>query len=330
MQAPEFWQDDGAPARLLAPLGWLHGALGQARRRLVRPRRAPAPVLCVGNLTVGGAGKTPTVLALVEHLRAQGATPHCLTRGYGGRARGPLRVEPGTHAVALVGDEALLLARAAPTWVARDRVAGAAAAVAAGADLLLLDDGFQNPHLHHDLALVVVDGGYGFGNGRPLPAGPLREPLRCGLGRASAVLIIGADRRGIGASLPPDRPRLAADLVPAADSRSLAGRRMLAFAGIGRPAKFFETLHDLGAVLAGTQAFPDHHPYRRAELEELLRRAAALGAVAITTEKDRVRMPPDLAEQVAVLPVRLAWREPAALTHLVAPLLAARQQISNI
>ncbi len=175
MRAPEFWQSDGALARLLAPLGAAYGLAGRLRRARARPAACGVPVVCIGNLVAGGAGKTPVALAVAGRLQDQGRAVQLLTRGYGGRARGPLRVEPGRQGAAEVGDEALLLAARAPTWVARDRAAGAAAAVAAGAEVLVMDDGFQNPALAKDLSLLVVDGASGFGNGRVMPAGPARR-----------------------------------------------------------------------------------------------------------------------------------------------------------
>jgi tetraacyldisaccharide 4'-kinase len=303
----------------------MFGQAGRLRRRWIVPRRAPLPVICVGNLTVGGAGKTPVALALAERLLVRGERPHFVTRGYGGRARGPLRVDPARHECALVGDEALLLAAVAPTWLARDRLAGARAAAGAGAGLVILDDGFQNPWLTPDVALLVVDGDYGFGNQRLLPAGPLREPVADGLSRATAVLRIGADRVGIDRLLPSELPCLAADLRPAPTAPAVAGRRVLAFAGIARPEKLFTTLSAAGAELVGCEAFADHHRYRRAEIERLLARAAREGALCITTSKDAVRLPADLRAGVAVLPIAVSWRHPAALDLLLDLALRSRR-----
>lgn len=313
MRAPEFWAGDGLGARLLDPLGRLYGQAGRLRRRCTMPRRAPLPTICVGNLTVGGAGKTPVAIALATRLLAAGERPHLVTRGYGGQASGPLRVAPERHDSRQVGDEALLLAAVAPTWLARNRLAGAQAAARAGASLVIFDDGFQNPSLAPDLALVVIDGDYGFGNGRLIPAGPLREPVAEGLRRADAVIRLGAAAAGVEKSLPPALPRLEAELRPAADAPDLAGRRVLAFAGIGRPEKLFITLREAGAELVDAMAFPDHHRYRRAEVEPLLARARQAGALCITTAKDAVRLPADLRVQVAVMPVTVAWRDPVAL-----------------
>ena len=174
MRAPEFWARDGGFAALLAPLGLSYDLAGRLHRALARPHSVPVPVICVGNLVAGGAGKTPLVIALVEALATRGQRAYCLTRGYGGCEAGPVRVDPAAHDAKRVGDEALLLARIAPTWVARDRAAGARAASAAGAGIIVMDDGFQNPHIAKDLSLLAVDGAYGFGNAKVMPAGPLR------------------------------------------------------------------------------------------------------------------------------------------------------------
>ncbi len=321
MRAPDFWTEGGALAQALAPLGAAYAGVGSLRRALARPVTVPVPVVCVGNLVTGGAGKTPVALALLGALRDRGETPHALTRGYGGREAGPLRVDPARHDAARVGDEALLLARAAPTWVARDRPAGAKAAVAAGASFVVMDDGFQNPSLKKDLSILVVDGSYGFGNGRVVPAGPLREPLARGLARADAVVVVGEAAGDLEQTLGTGRPVLGADLAPAGGAESLRGRKLVAFAGIGRPEKFFASLRDLGAELAETHGFADHHAYRPGEVAELVARAQALGAALVTTEKDAVRLPPDRLSEIQVLAVNLAWRDPAAIDRLLEPLL---------
>jgi tetraacyldisaccharide 4'-kinase len=319
MRAPDFWRRGaGHPlARAATPLAALYGAGVALRAALARPAAAPIPVLCVGALTVGGAGKTPTALALARRLAAAGRAVHLVSRGYGGRLAGPLRVDPDRHDAVAVGDEPLLLAAAAPCWVARDRNAGVAAAAAAGAALALLDDGFQNPTIAKAWSLLVIDGEQGFGDGRLLPAGPLREPPRRGLARADAVLLIGEDRAGVGAALPAGRPLLRGDLVPALPA-ALAGRRLLAFAGIGRPDKFFAMLAGLPVELVDRVAFADHHPYAAAEVERLIERAARQGAVAVTTAKDMTRVPAALRPRIAAVGVELVWRDPAALDRLLA------------
>jgi len=275
------------------------------------------PVLCCGNAGVGGAGKTTVALDLLRRLHLRGVAAHCLTRGYGGRVRGVLRVDPSAHDAALVGDEPLLLAAAAPTWVSADRAAGARAAVAAGAEALIMDDGLQNPTLVQDVGLLVIDGAAGFGNGRVIPAGPLREPVVVAAARCRAAVLIGPDLAGARAALPPGMPVLAAGLAP---DMALHGRRVLAFAGIARPAKFYATLRQAGGVVVGTMSFPDHHRFTGPELTHVLRRAAALDATPVTTPKDAVRLPPAVRSAVLVVGVSLAWQDPDEVESVLASL----------
>lgn len=318
MRTPAFWYQPAGPlAWTLAPLGALYGLAGRLRMAWGKPERAGAPVICVGNLVAGGAGKTPVSIAVADALRARGVEPAFLTRGHGGRERGPLAVDLARHEAADVGDEALLLAAHGPCWVARDRAAGARAAVAGGAQALVMDDGFQNPGLAKDLSLIVVDGGVGFGNGFLVPAGPLREPVARGLARADAVVVVGEDKAGVAHRVGPRLPVLHARLEPAAETRALAGRAVLAFAGIGRPEKFFATLDSLGARVVDRIGFADHHPYRPEEIMALVDRAAMLSAELVTTAKDAARLPDPLRALVRVVPVRVVWRDPAALDRLL-------------
>lgn len=313
MMPPAFWQHDRWPARLLSPMGAIVARLA-ARRMAQAGWRAPVPVICCGNATVGGAGKTTLALDLGLRLRARGIVVHYLTRGYGGQVRGPLLVEPGTHSAALVGDEPLLLARVAPTWVGADRAASARAAVAAGAGALLMDDGLQNPGLQQDAGLLVVDGASGFGNGRVMPAGPLREPALAAAARCRAAVIIGMDQRGARSSLPPTLPVLDAWLVP---DQALHGQRVMAFAGIARPAKFHATLLQAGATVAATMDFPDHHRFHLRELQAVLARSRELDAIPVTTPKDAVRLPPLWRARVRAVGVGLAWEDEAALERVL-------------
>ncbi|MEN2980699.1 tetraacyldisaccharide 4'-kinase [Tistrella bauzanensis] len=322
MKAPEFWgRDPTTLDRLLiaalAPLTLIFRLAGSIRRLVVRPANAGVPVLCVGNLTAGGAGKTPTALAIADRLRARGRRPHVVLRGYGGSVRGPTLVDPIAHRADQVGDEALLIARRLPTWVARDRVAGARAAAAAGADIVILDDGFQNPSIDKDLSLIVVDGGYGFGNGRVMPAGPLREPLAQGLARADGVVVVGEDSVDVAARLPFDRPVLRAVTVPGPETRRLRNRKVVAFAGIGRPEKFFDTLRAIGCRIAGSWSFPDHHPYAPDEIARLVEVAHRMDAVLVTTEKDLVRLPPEARDLVDHLTISLEWLDADPLDRLL-------------
>jgi tetraacyldisaccharide 4'-kinase len=315
MRAPAFWGGGGWPSRLLMPAAAVTGWM--TARRVARPGwRAPVPVLCCGNAGVGGAGKTTLALDLLRRLQQRGSRPHALLRGYGGRLRGPVLVRPGLHTAEQVGDEALLLAEVAPTWVAADRAAGGQAAADEGADAIVMDDGLQNPGLVKDCSLLVIDGGYGFGNGRLLPAGPLREPVAAAAARCRAAVLIGADVHGAVAMLPPDLPVLRAALVSDLGGLDL-GRRYLAFAGIGRPEKFFAGLSAAGLTLAATRAFADHHVYTSAELAALARDADLAGARLLTTPKDMARLPTAQKPAIAVAGVTLVWDDEAALDVLL-------------
>ncbi|HWD57912.1 MAG TPA: tetraacyldisaccharide 4'-kinase [Stellaceae bacterium] len=322
MRAPEFW--DAAPgllAQLLSPVGAAVDAAGRLRRAVMRPYRAPVPVICVGNLVAGGSGKTPVVLSLAAMLQAREIAAAIVMRGYGGRLAGPLRVDPETHDANAVGDEALLAAAAAPCIVARDRAAGVRLAVEAGAAAILLDDGFQNPHVAKDLSLVVVDAAYCFGNCRLIPAGPLRERIADGLARAAAIVLIGPtppDNSEPGALAAAGRPVLRAALDPVG-AAEFAGARVVAFAGIGRPAKFFATLRALGAQTIAERGFPDHHRFGAGELAALRREAESADALLVTTRKDWVRLTPAERSGIAVLDVALRWQDEAALAALLAP-----------
>ncbi len=317
MRTPRFWQrPPGLRAALLSPLGALYAA-ATARRMARAGMRADVPVICVGNLVAGGAGKTPAVIALVQMLAARGVAAHVVSRGHGGFEAGPLQVDPARHSAAHVGDEPLLHAAFAPCWVARDRAAGAVAAVDAGAQAIVLDDGFQNPDPAKDLSILVVDAATGFGNGRIIPAGPLREPLSKGLARADLLLLVGEGE----VALPPGAPpQIRGHLRPLATGMTWKGLPVFAFAGIGRPEKFFQTLRDLGADIRGTEALADHQPLSPALLKRLGERAAKLSAQPVTTEKDAVRLPPALRGRVLTLPVRLEIEDSAALEAALAKL----------
>jgi tetraacyldisaccharide 4'-kinase len=333
VKAPSFWwREPGLASALLSPVSAIWGLV--AGRRMARDtERCAVPVICVGNVTVGGSGKTPTSLKLASILAADGRCPAFLTRGYGGSLTGPVLVDPARHTSAEVGDEALLLARAAPTIVARDRPAGAALAAETGADVIVMDDGLQNPSLAKDVSIAVFDGAVGLGNGRVLPAGPLRAPLAMQWPRIDAVLIVGTGRPGDAVAAEAAArglPVLRAHLEPAANAAdALAGRRVLAFAGIGRPEKFFETCRALGAELVVTRAFPDHHPYEVREMSVLLDEAEAKALVPVTTEKDAVRLErlrglePRLG-LVRLVPIEMVFEDEPALRALLGSLFLQR------
>lgn len=321
MRAPGFWEGRGGGLLplLLSPVSALYGAA--TARKMRRPGwRAPVPVICCGNATAGGSGKTTVALDLGRRLANRGIAVHFLLRGYGGSLRGPVRVDPAVHDSTLVGDEALLLAAERPAWISADRAAGARAAVAAGAQAIVMDDGLQNPTLEKDLSLLIVDGGYGFGNGCIIPAGPLREPVRAAAARARAAVLIGADEAGAAALLPPELPVIRAALKPGPEATLLAGQPVFAFCGIANPNKFFATLAEAGVVMAGREAFADHYPFDEGDMRDLLAQADALRAVPVTTRKDFVRIPPAFRSRVTVVTVRLEWAEPTQIEALLEPL----------
>ncbi|MFD2264096.1 tetraacyldisaccharide 4'-kinase [Lacibacterium aquatile] len=313
MRAPAFWQTRGWQSDLLEPFGLLVSALARRRHRHATAFDPGVPVICIGNLTVGGQGKTPVVLDLAKRLTNAGRRPAILSRGYKGCLSG-VRVDPAQHSNTDVGDEPLLLAEIAPTYVDPDRAASARLAVADCADCLLMDDGFQNPGLKKHLSFVVVDGGSGFGNGLVIPAGPLRENPRDGLARADAVILIGEDRLGLLSRLEAVRPVLRARLVPR--PIDLSGP-IVAFAGIGRPGKFFDSLRSMTANMVDTIPFDDHHPYDDADWRKLQALAKTHGARLVTTAKDYVRLRADWKSEVAVLTVDLDWSHPDSLMSLL-------------
>ena len=316
MRAPRFWYAQRGEVSstlwsdLLVPLSGLFKAGTKLRRAFApNPYRAHVPLICIGNVVAGGAGKTPTALALAEILKERGHKPVFITRGYGGH--GELTyVDLTQHEAEDVGDEALLLAAVAPTWAAHDRVEALRQAETYGS-LVIMDDGLQNPHIAPTASLLVVDGEVGIGNGRIIPAGPLRESLVDALRRVTAMIIIGyRDRQNLAAqsTVPVFRARLQPDL-PFGFSRE---GRFIAFAGIARPEKFYATARSLGLDIAATQDFPDHHAYTDADIEALRLQAESEGARLLTTEKDAVRLPPDFRPEVQTLPVRLVFDDPGA------------------
>jgi len=313
MKAPLFWHNPpskwSAQGMLLAPLSCLYASMTARRVAKAPLYTAPVPVICVGNLNAGGVGKTPTVIAVAEHFKQAGHAVHILSKGYGGSVASTKRVDPRSNTADEVGDEPLLLSAFAPVWVSPSRVDAAKAAVAAGADMLILDDGFQDPALAKSLSIVVVDAAVGFGNGRVIPSGPLREPVKAGLLRADLVLSIGAiEAQSQFQTLwgdVVDIPQLQGDLFPLQTGMDWQGMRALAFAGIGRPEKFFKTLKDLGAELVEEVPLGDHQPLSLGLLKRLEARAKELNAQLMTTEKDACRLPASFKSKVLTCPVRL-------------------------
>lgn len=290
-EPPSWWYKGSIPlaAWALWPVAAGYGRIVERRFRTTEPYRSALPVICVGNFTMGGAGKTPAALKIASLLKEAGRNPGFLTRGYGGSERGPHLIDVAIDGADRVGDEPLLLARAAPAVVSRDRPAGAKLLETLGADTIIMDDGFQNPSLAKDFSLVVVDGGAGVGSGRVFPLGPLRAPLGFQLGLADAVLLLGCDGQDSLTRRLRGLPVFHARVVPHI-GEDLRERPYLAFCGIGRPAKFYDTLQEAGAAVAKTRSFPDHHPFSEADAASLLAEAEAFGAGLITTEKDRARL----------------------------------------
>ena len=318
MKAPGFWRDkESSLGVILSPLGWAYATATAWRLSHSDPWHPPVPVICVGNLTAGGTGKTPIVRDIVRRLIAAGRHPYILSRGYGGREMGPLRVDAAKHTAADVGDEPLLLAQDAPCWISANRAAGACAMVTADAGTIVMDDGLQNVTLAQDLRLVVADGAVGFGNERAIPAGPLRETVEAGLSRAHALIVVGEDKMELTTRFAKRVPVLQASLKPR-DSAWLEGARVLGFAGIGRPEKFIETLRETGVDLAAFQGFPDHYPYGEDELLTLAREAERRKAQLVTTEKDWVRFTPEWRERIRPVPMTLQWQDESAIDALLA------------
>ncbi len=338
MREPAFWQARTSwQSRLLSPLGAVYGAI--TARRMARPgARVGVPVFCVGNYHVGGAGKTPTVLALAAVLTSLGERPWVVSRGYGGKLAGSVVVDAAHHAAADVGDEPLMMAATLPVVVSRDRAAGARLACAQGASVIVLDDGFQNPALVKDASVIVIDGGRGLGNGLVFPAGPLRAPLGPQFARTDAMIVVGegtAARTVAAVVTSRHKPVLPARVVPEpASVAALTGHRVLAFAGIGDPGRFFATLRTSGIDVAAEKIFPDHHPFSPSEIKALTAEAARANLTLVTTEKDFVRLRSDPrlgAEAAGIVPfkVTLDIGDGSELRDLASRVLAAHRLRSN-
>jgi len=325
VKPPLFWNLPPTHAGMwpwvLAPFSWLWTTVSARRWTKGRHVKLSVPVICVGNVNLGGTGKTPTVILLVNQLKALGKITHIVSRGYGGALIGPLQVDPRKHTADQVGDEPLLLAAFAPCWISKDRVAGAQMAVNAGADVIVLDDGMQNPALAKDLTIMVVDAHVGFGNGRVFPAGPLRQEIDEGMDRTDLVLTIGGAvpqqnfRQTWGGKV--TRDIISGELVALQTGMDWAGLRTLAFAGIGRPEKFFETLRGQGAKIVAQHSFSDHQKLSNVLLARLENEAVALNAQMVTTEKDAARLPDSFQQKVLTLPVRLELGYPEKLTEML-------------
>jgi tetraacyldisaccharide 4'-kinase len=311
MKAPSFWyQPPGFLSTFLQPLGWLYGKGGKLLSSLKKQQHFPIPIISVGNIVCGGSGKTPTALALAQLLQARGHKVHFVTRGYGGTQKGPLRVDLTHHSYRDVGDEPLLLADTAPTWVAKERPLGVQKAIENGAQVVILDDGHQTSCLRKDLAFVVVDLMQGYGNRHIIPAGPLREDLSAGLKRTDALIVVG---KGEMASSKPFFRAQVRNQPP-----SFPSNRVVAFCGLGYPMKFYKTLEELGVDLVATHSFPDHYKYRQEDLLELQKLAKTHQAVLITTRKDAVKIPSSWRMGVHVLDIDIHFEDPERVYGFIA------------
>jgi len=324
-KTPSFWYSQKTPKErtaklLLLPLSWVYGFLAKKRFDLYFPVPMEKPIVCVGNLVAGGTGKTPVVLSLVEMLKKEEFNPHVLSRGYGGEEIGPLQVSPGRDTAQDVGDEPLLLVQKAPTWISSDRPLGAQAAMESGANIVVMDDGFQNPIIYKDFSIIVIDGAVGFGNQELMPAGPLREPISSGLKRANAVVIIGEDKTNVIAQIEEEHANveiLRANIEVCKNCIEVKDKKFVAFAGLGRPEKFKNTLLKQGADVIEWRSFPDHHYYKDEELEELIKIAEDNNVQIITTAKDHIRLPEKFKDKISQLPIVLVWENPEAIIPLI-------------
>jgi len=336
MREPAFWHTPNSwMSHLLRPLGALYGAVA-AQRLQRKGLHAGIPVFCVGNYHVGGAGKTPTVLALAKILRELGETPIVLSRGYGGRLRGPVMVDPAHHGAVDIGDEPLMLAGHVPVVVSRERADGVALAKSQRASVILMDDGFQNPSIEKHASLIVIDSDRGLGNGLVFPAGPLRAPLQPQLARTDALIVVGegAAAGTVAAEIAARQaPVFSTHLAPdAAALASLNGKRVFAFAGIGDPGRFFRTLRAARIEVVRERAFADHHPFAADEIESLLSDAGRDGLTLVTTEKDFARLhgaakTPTQLHDIVPFKVTLEFAEESRLrTFLADRLFRARER----
>ena len=313
LRSPNFWRHKSLLSHLLLPLTGITSFAAWLRKIRATPYKSAIPVICVGNMTMGGAGKTPVAISLARLLQEQGKHVHFLSRGYGRTLSGLMRVDPDSHSTADVGDEPLLLSRTAPTWVCADRVMAVKAAIAAGADIVIMDDGLQNPSLIQDTSLLVIDGTYGLGNQRLFPAGPLREHLHSALPHISAVVVLGEDKAAVSELIPAGIPVIHGTITPQISDR-LRHETLVAFAGIAHPEKFFSMLEKHGLPLTEMLAFPDHYPYTAQDYRNLTEKAALHHARLVTTEKDAVRFPIELRHHLTIIPIDITWDNPQELS----------------
>lgn len=312
MKTPKYWQSNSFTSKILSPLGFLYGLMTQLRLKLKSPHKVSIPVVCIGNITAGGTGKTPVSISIAKLLATEMYNPFFVSRGYGGKLQDVI-VNNKKHTAKDVGDEPLLLSKQAPVVVNANRYAAAQKAVEQGADIIIMDDGFQNPSLHKDLSFLVFDGNYGIGNGKIIPSGPLRETLENGTKRADSIIILGKDKHDLA-----KRCGLPAFFGHTeAVQTTINNQDVVAFAGIGHPQKFYHSLKQQGFNVVKTIDFPDHHFYTREELENIINEAKKLNAQIYTTSKDFVKIPPLYSQDINVLEVAVVWDNPEELISFI-------------
>ena len=327
MLTPEFLYTPtpSLTANCLIPLSWIYRLLGHIQNKCIKTWKAPIPVICIGNLVAGGQGKTPAALSIGHILKKQKKTIHYVSRGYGGKNKGPLLVKPENHEALEVGDESLLLSRVAPTWIGSNRKSSIELAHKMGAEVIIMDEGFQNPSIHKDLSIIVVDGEMGFGNGHLIPAGPLRQDVQTGLSQSNAVVIVGEDKTNLKSNILKTYPSfdkspfniLAAQLTPDQTPDNLKNKKIFAFTGIGYPKKFFDTLTNMGYNVVATRSFSDHHLYSDIDVSNLRDTAKLYEAGLITTSKDYVRLSQTQKENISILEIVFEWDDLNAIKKLM-------------
>lgn len=306
MKTPSFWKDKTLISTLLLPLGCFYATATKLRIKFHTPQKVDIPVICIGNITAGGTGKTPTAITIAKILQKHGKNPFFVSRGYGGTLQGVLLRKDSSFTAQEVGDEPLILAQTAPVAIHHNRFNAALIAQQHGADCIIMDDGFQNPTLHKDLSLLIIDGGFGFGNMRPVPAGPLRENLKNGLKRVQAAIIIGEDKTNVESKIK-SLPVIKAQIQPIIPN--ISNKNIIAFAGIGRPEKFYNSLRDCGFKVISMHDFPDHHFYSQAELEKIIKEAKDKGVEIYTTGKDMVKIPTELKHNFKILEIEIKFAD---------------------
>lgn len=329
MRTPKFWYNENKTVLsfLLRPISWIYGSTRELISAHSKTWHAPVPVICIGNLVAGGHGKTPMAISICNALKLNNKIVHFISRGYKGSMSGPILVDPKSHTAKEVGDEPLLLSKIAPTWISANREAGIKLAYKMGAEIIVMDDGFQNPSVKKDLSILVIDGEVGFGNGNLIPAGPLRENIATGLLKANAVVIVGKDILNLRNTLTNVVSKTSntpiriynAEIKPDAGSQSLQNDKVIAFAGIGRPEKFFNTLIDMSCNIIEKKNFADHHKYSKKEIAKLLNLAEEKNAKLVTTSKDYVRLTTSQQEKIIPVPIRLHWSDRTAIDSIIKP-----------